>query len=188
MMTLPHEVQALQIYNDLGFEQLALVEGWNSVNTDPGNYSAHRLLADSYSVLPRHEIARVSEHLQSLLLQPLNVTPIQLQLAESNLLILDGAGPTALSFNEFNPGENSTYGDEVVISGVHDDVSFSLGQLHYETEGFRKNNDQDIDIYNIFIQASLSHKTSIQAEAESSRRSTDRYLSVWPPSHYCTSF
>ncbi|HEY6072305.1 MAG TPA: FecR domain-containing protein, partial [Anaerolineales bacterium] len=54
-----------RIYNDLGFQQIALVEGWKSVNYDPSNYSAHRFLADSYAALPRHEIARVSELLQS---------------------------------------------------------------------------------------------------------------------------
>jgi hypothetical protein len=81
-----------RIYRDLGFEQRALVEGWKSLNTDPANYSAHRLLDDVYSALPRHEIARVSELLQSQLLQPLNITPVPLQLAEeSNLLILEGA-------------------------------------------------------------------------------------------------
>ena len=37
-----------RIYSDLGFQQLALVEGWKSVNTDPTNFSAHRFLADSY--------------------------------------------------------------------------------------------------------------------------------------------
>ena len=44
-----------QIYNDLGFQQLGLVEGWKSVNTDPTNFSAHRLLADTYcySAAPR---------------------------------------------------------------------------------------------------------------------------------------
>src|SRR5206468_5927268 len=73
-----------RIYSDLGFQQLALVEGWKSVNTDPSNFSAHRFLADSYSVLPRHEIARGSELLQSQLLQPINITPIQPRLAESN--------------------------------------------------------------------------------------------------------
>jgi hypothetical protein len=59
-----------RIYSDLGFQQRALVEGHNAVNADPTNHSAHRFLADSYSVLPRHEIARVSELLQSQLLQP----------------------------------------------------------------------------------------------------------------------
>lgn len=173
-----------RIYSDLGFQQLALVEGWRSLNTDPGNYSAHRFLADSYSVLPRHEIARVSELLQSQLLQPINITPIQPQLAETNLFILSGAGPSEPSFNEFNPlfnrdrftlqadglaGENDTLGEDAVHSGVQGGVSYSVGQFHYETEGFRENNDQEIDIYNAFVQVALSNKTSVQAEF----RSTD---------------
>src|SRR5437764_2319589 len=92
-----------RIYSDLGFQQLALVEGWKSVNTDPTSYPAHRFLADSYAILPRHEIARVSELLQSQLLQPINITPIQPRLAESNLFQTSAGGPTGLSFNEFNP-------------------------------------------------------------------------------------
>ncbi|HEX9595705.1 MAG TPA: tetratricopeptide repeat protein, partial [Anaerolineales bacterium] len=58
-----------RIYNELGFQQLALAEAWQSLSVDPANYSAHRFLADSYAALPRHEIARVSELLQSQLLQ-----------------------------------------------------------------------------------------------------------------------
>ncbi len=168
-----------RIYSDLGFQQLALVEGWKSVNTNPGNYSAHRFLADSYSALPRHEIARVSELLQSQLLQPINMTSVQPSLAEANLFILNGAGPGDLSFNEFNPvfnrnrlafqlsgvaGGNDTLGDEILLTGIYNNVSISAGQFHYETDGFRENNHQDQDIYNVFTQASLSHKTSIQAE------------------------
>ena len=57
-----------RIYREQGFQQLALVEGWKSLSQDPTDYTAHRLLSDSYSVLPRHEIARVSELLQSQLL------------------------------------------------------------------------------------------------------------------------
>src|SRR4029079_8206834 len=92
-----------RVYTDLGFHELALVEGWKSVNTDPSNFSSHRFLADSYSVLPRHEIARVSELLQSQLLQPLTVTPVQPQLGLSKSFFLVGAGPANPSFNEFNP-------------------------------------------------------------------------------------
>jgi tetratricopeptide (TPR) repeat protein len=168
-----------RIYNDLGFQQLALVEGWKSVNTDPANYSAHRFLADSYSVLPRHEIARVSELLQSQLLQPINITPVQPRLAETNLFILEGAGPADPAFNEFNPlflrnrlalqasgviGGNDTLGYEIVQSGVWNKFSYSVGGFDYETDGFRENNDLEQDIYNVFVQTSLSHKTSIQAE------------------------
>jgi len=77
-----------RIYIDLGFQQRALVEGWNSVNLDPADFSGHRFLADTYAALPRHEIARVSELLVSQLLQPLNMTPIQPRLAESNLFLI----------------------------------------------------------------------------------------------------
>jgi tetratricopeptide (TPR) repeat protein len=168
-----------RIYSDLGFQQRALVEGWTSVNIDPSNYSAHRFLADSYSAVPRHETARVSELLQSQLLQPLNVTPLQPHLAESNLFVLEGAGPAAPSFNEFNPlflrnrlalqasgivGEESTLGEEVTGSGLYNRISLSVGQYHFESDGFRINDDKDDNIYNAFFQVSLSPKTSMQAE------------------------
>jgi tetratricopeptide (TPR) repeat protein len=168
-----------RIYNDLGFQQLALVEGWKSVNTDPSNFSAHRFLADTYAVLPRHEIARVSELLQSQLLQPINITPIQPRLPESNLFLTSAQGAADLSFREFNPlfnrdrvalqttglgGENTTWAGEGIASLIYKKVSGSAGYAHFETDGFRINNDQDDDIANVFGQLQLTHKTSIQAE------------------------
>lgn len=168
-----------RIYSDAGFEQLALVEGWRSLNTDPTNFSAHRFLADSYSALPRHEIARVSELLQAQLLQPININPLQPQLAESDLSVFRGAGPASAGFSEYSSlftqngaslqastifGENSTFGDEVVVSGIRDNVSFSLGQYYYRTDGFRENNDLTRKLYNAFLQAGLSPQTSVQAE------------------------
>lgn len=168
-----------RIYNDLGFEQLGLVKGWQSVNNDPANYSAHRLLSDSYSALPRHEIARVSELLQSQLLQPINLTPVPPQLAEENLFILEGAGPANPAYLEFNPlftrnrlalqadglvGSNSTWGNDVVQNGVYNNWSWSAGQFHYESDGYRDNNDENQNIYNLFVQGALSYRTSVQVE------------------------
>jgi ferric-dicitrate binding protein FerR (iron transport regulator) len=176
-----------RIYSDVGFQQLGLVEGWKSLGVDPGNYSAHRLLADSYAVLPRHERARASELLQSQLLQPVNIAPVQPQLAESELLILDGLGPSEPSLNEFNPlflrnrlalqasgiaASHGTIGDELVQSGVWGPLSYSLGQFHIETDGFRQNDDLKEDIYDAFLQASLSPRTSVQLEFR--RTSTER--------------
>ena len=178
-----------RIYNDLGFSQLALSEGWKSVNIDPSNHSAHRLLADSYSALPRHEIARVSELLQSQLLQPLNLNPIQPQLAESSLGILDGAGPTSASNNEFNPlftrnrfsfqmngiaasqqsdlernKDHTTRGTDLIHSGLWGRYSYSLGSFHDNNQGIRPNHDRDRDIDNLFIQTALDHNTNLQFE------------------------
>ena len=171
-----------RIYNDLGFQSLALVEGWKSLNADPSNFSAHRFLSDSYSALPRHEIARVSELLQSQLLQPINITPLQPHLSQSNLLLLTGEGPSTPSFNEFNPlftrdritlqvsglaGENSTLADEAILAGIRGPVSYSVGQFYYKTDGFRKNNDLTQSIYNAFVQVSLSPQTSVLGEFQS---------------------
>ncbi|MBI2783405.1 MAG: TonB-dependent receptor [Gammaproteobacteria bacterium] len=168
-----------RVYSDLGFEQLALVEGWKSVNVDPTNFSAHRLLADSYAGVPRHEIARVSELLQSQLLQPLSVTPVQPQLSESNLFLIGAGGPGSLGFNEFNQlfnsdglrlqtngllGEDGTHGEDAVVSGIYQHISFSVGGFHYHTDGFRDNSDQSDDMANAFVQAELSPETSVQAE------------------------
>lgn len=168
-----------RVYSDLGFQQRALVEGWSSVNTDPTNYSAHRFLADSYAALPRHEIARVSELFQSQMLQPLNTTPIQPRLGESNLFLISAGGPGSLSFNEFNPlfsrngvnlqatglaGEDSLWSGEAVLAAIYDKVSFSVGYNQFDTDGWRENAFQDDKIANAFFQVELSPETSLQAE------------------------
>jgi tetratricopeptide (TPR) repeat protein len=168
-----------RIYNDLGFQQRALAEGWSALNSDPASYSAHRFLADSYSILPRREIARVSELLQSQLLQPINITPIQPRLGESSLFLISSQGPATFSFNEFNPifnrnrvalqgsglaGENNTYSGEGVVSGIHNKLSFSAGYSYFDTDGWNKNADQTDKIANVFMQYEFNPKTSIQAE------------------------
>ena len=168
-----------RIYSDLGFEQLALQQAYASLNQDPTNYSAHRLLADAYASQPRHEIARVSELLQAQLLQPINAAPLQPHLAESTLAIVGNAGPSQLSFNEFNPlftkdglffqanglvGNNNTEGNDVSIAGISNNFSFSLGKYHYETNGFRANNDLEEDVYNVFAQYAVTPNLNFQLE------------------------
>lgn len=130
-----------RIYDDLGFRQLALVEGWKSIDADPGNFSAHRVLADLYSILPRHDTARESELLQSQLWQPLSINPAQGRLSDIGSFVLQGTGPTDPSFNEFTPlftydqfvlrgsavaGSNDTLGNEFIASGIADNISYSL--------------------------------------------------------------
>ncbi len=168
-----------RIYTDLGFQDLGVVEGWTSVNADPTDYSGHRLLADNYAALPRHDIARVSELFQSQMLQPLNTTPIQPNLGESSLFLIASQGPAALSFNEFNPlfnrnqfnvqgaglaAEDSTWAGEGIASGIYKKLSFSAGYSGYKTDGFRVNNTQDDKIANAFVQAEVTPSTSVQAE------------------------
>ncbi|MHC1728731.1 MAG: tetratricopeptide repeat protein [Syntrophobacteraceae bacterium] len=168
-----------RIYQDLGFGQRAMVEGWKSLNTDPANYSAHRFLSDAYATMPRHDIARVSELLQSQLLQPLNINPVQPQMGERNLLLPNAFGPAGASFNEYNAlftrnrvdalltgvaGSHGTLADEVILSGVYENYSASIGQFHHQSDGLFENNDLRRNVYNAFFQTMLAPNLSFLTE------------------------
>ena len=163
------------LYRDLGFEHLALVEGWKSVNENPLNYSAHQLLADTYSVKPRHEFARVNEAQIAQALRPKNLSPVNAVNTEINLGILNATNIGSLSFNEYSSlfdvnqslfrlsglaGSNQTSATDINYSGVESDSSFSVGAYHYQTDGFRDNNDQKQSIYYQNINTKLSNNLS----------------------------
>lgn len=168
-----------RIYDNLGFDKRAIVETAKSLTIDPANHSAHRFLSDTYADTPRYEMARVSELLQAQLLQPVNVNPVQPRLAVADLNIITGTGPARAAFNEFTPllernkpqlvasgliGSQSTRGDEAVLSALYGRASASVGQFHYNTDGFRHNNDQKHNIYNAFVQFAATQRFNIQAE------------------------
>lgn len=167
------------IYRDLGFERLGSLEGHKSLAADPANFSAHNLLADTYAALPRHEVARVSEQHQALRLSPPGSGTLQPQLGFAGLAIPANAAMQSATFDEFGPlfnmdglslridglaGNNGTWGDEIVLSGLHENLGYSLGQFHYETEGFRKNNDLKHDILSLFTNVGVSANSHIQFE------------------------
>ncbi len=191
-----------QIYRDLNFEQLALVEGWKSLEADPADHSGHRLLADTYTHLPRHEVARVSELLQAQLLQPVNSMPIQPVMIETALYVPGGMGLADPAFNEYSAmfnqdgvqfqvsgvlGNNDQKGEEVLLSGMEGNISFSLGQYHFETDGWRDNNDQNRDILLGFVQANLSPDTTVQLEVRNSSRDVGDLQMYFYESQYNTS-
>lgn len=176
-----------RIYDNLGFDKRAIMETAKSLSRDPSNHSAHRFLSDTYARVPRHEAARVSELLQAQLMQPINVNPVQPRLTVADLNIITSTGPSGAGFNEFAPlmernrsqfvasgfgGNNSTFGNEIVFSKLYERTSVSLGQFHYQSDGFRTNNDQNHDILNAFIQHAATPKLNIQAEVRT--RSTDQ--------------
>ena len=180
-------VSLARVYDTLGFEQLGVVESTRSLGIDPSNDSAHRFLSDTYAALPRHEIARASELLQSQMLQPININPVQPSTAEADLLLLPRTGPANPSFNEYTPlfesngvqlnltgaaGNHGILSDEIVFSGIAGRNSFSVGQYHYQSDGFRPNNDLTHNIYNVFYQLQISPEFSAQFEYR--HRNTER--------------
>jgi len=74
-------------------------------------------------------------------------------------------------------GNNSTWGNEVVVSGLNGPFSYSLGQFHYQTDGFRPNNDLQHDLYNVFVQSAVTPELNLQAEYRR-RESNEGYLNL----------
>ncbi|MGB5831441.1 MAG: TonB-dependent receptor [Thiohalocapsa sp.] len=174
-----------RIFDELGFQQLGLLGGWRAVNVDSANFSAHRLLADLYDSLPRHQVARVSELMQSQLLQPVNLNPIQPQLGVDRLGALRGIGPASLGLNEYMPmfasngangqislmgGTQNTWANDVVAGFLQDNISFSAGQFHYQTEGWRDNGQDRQDIFTLFAQYNVTPDLSVQLEGRQRKR------------------
>jgi Flp pilus assembly protein TadD len=167
-------------FDNLGFKRRAVIESTKSLSVDPTDYSAHRFLSDTYAGLTRYAIAQVSELLQAQLLQPINVQPVQPRLSVTGTELNNTrVGPAQAAFNEFTSlfernrprfllsglaGTNDTFGDEAVLSGIQDRVSYSFGQSHYQSNGFRTNDDAEHNNYDAFVQAQLSQNLNIQFE------------------------
>jgi tetratricopeptide (TPR) repeat protein len=177
--------QLSRSYRELGFEQLAQAEAYRSLAIDPVDFSGHRFLADAFLDRPRHQFARVSELLQSQIWQPLNVTPIETQLMDDRSFILRNSGPATAGLNEFNPlfvqqglqlqasgliGGNDTLGDQILLSGLHDRVSASIGHFYYDSDGFQEGWGLKKDIVSAFVQAQLSPDSSIFGEYRNSEQ------------------
>ena len=174
-----------RIYDTLGFSNQGVDEASRSLSVDPANASAHRFLSDSYRQVRRREISRVSELLQAQMLQDINLNPVQPSVSAANLNIGSGAGDVGL--NEFTglfesnglrpaislqSGSNDTTATEAVMSGTHNNLSFSLGAFDYESDGWRDNNGQDQELANLFVQWAVSPELNLQAEV-STRESTE---------------
>jgi tetratricopeptide (TPR) repeat protein len=168
-----------QIYNNLGFEQLGLNQGYDSLMFAPDNSAAHRFLSDAYIGVPRREIARVSELFQAQMLQDININPVQPSLAETNLSLLARGGPFVPGLNEYTPlferndiqfvgagllGNENTRGLEGIASALYDRFSISAGAFHYDTDGWRPNAGFEHDIENLFMQAAVTPDFNVQLE------------------------
>ena len=168
-----------RIYDVLSFDQQAINAGTEAVETAPANPGAHRFLADAYRTRPGYEFAQTSELLLSQILSPPSSTPVQPSLAEADLALLDTTGPSRVTFAEFAPlfdsdgvhfyasglaGTQNTWGDEVSITGLSRNASLSVGQMHYETDGFHSNNDIKHDIFNAVTTIAINPEFSLFGE------------------------
>lgn len=172
-------VSVARSFRDLGLESRAIAEASSSLSRYPDDYSAHRLLADLYQTRDRHEFARGSELLQSQLLQPTNPTPVQPHLSFGGLALIPGATTARPGLNEYSTlfernqvnlllsgqiGNLGTDSLEGIVSAVQGPIMASAGHFHYDTRGFRPNNDLKHEISTAFAQFAIGPAIAVQVE------------------------
>lgn len=175
-----------RIYDTLGFDDAAVVAAAEAVDADPGNPGAHRFLSDIYRNRQGSEIARTSEYLKYQLLSPPSKDPVQPALAEADLGLLRAAGPSRVTFYEYSPvfdgdgvrldlsavaGSQDTIADQISAVAHWGNGSFGVGQLYYETDGFRANNQVEHLIFTAQGKAEIIPGLTLFAEYR--RRETD---------------
>jgi len=131
-----------EVFTALGFDQAARIEAIKALNQDYSNYSAHRMLADSYNSIFTSD-ARVSEKQISNLLAPLSFN-------------LFSSGSAQASLNEYNSlfdrdqmrtqigGSLATQDDliapNISVSGKSGKFGYALSHDSTITDGSKHNN------------------------------------------------
>ena len=179
-----------------GFGLIILPEVAKSLSYDPANSSSHQLLSEVSTLFERRETARVSELLQSQLLQPVSGATLKPSAPFIDLNINSSNRIRGQSYNDYGSlfdrdslnlsasgliGNHGTLADEITISKSSNKSQISFGQFHYESTGFRKNNDLRHDIYNLFGQIEINQYVNVQVEMrERTTKQGDLSLSFNP--------
>jgi hypothetical protein len=132
-------------------------------------------------------------------LQPANLSPLQPELAQASFFPVNRMGPSDLAFAGLMPlvtsnglrfqassvaAVNDTFGEDLVLAGLHDRLSYSFGQYHYSTDGFRENNGFEQRMANAFVQFSPGERSSVQAELRSNETEHGDLAWYFDPNRY----
>lgn len=174
-----------RLYSSLGFEDLAIVKSAAAVDKDPTNSAARLALAEAYRSRDSAGNARVSEFLIHQLLAPPSLAPIQPDLGEDDLALLNPGGLSRIALYEFSrafdqdgsrldaagyAGSQSTFGAQTSLKAKSGAWSLGLGQFYSNTDGFRRNNDSENEVY--VLQAKYQTRGGAILTGEARRRLT----------------
>lgn len=157
-----------RILGVLGFDQLAQITGAQAAEQDPTNPAAQRLYADSLQQRQGRDIARGSALLAAQVYEGPSKTPLEAGQTDSGLSLLASPGAARASFGEFAPffdgdgvaayatgalGSQGTRSDTTSFAALSGPVSLGVSQFHYQTDGFRANNDIRHDVVALQVKA-----------------------------------
>lgn len=178
-----------RIYNDLGFEELGLVTARRSADEDQSNFSSHLFLAGNYRTLPGYAPAFFSELLQARIYQPVSVNAARPDVVNESSSFneytalfdrprlrvfagitgggtntgLSGIYPSNPFFTSVLDTQHSGFqGKDLTGTYNTDRLSMAVGYAGFEDDGFRTNNDREIDNYRVFAEYALGSSDFFQ--------------------------
>lgn len=154
-----------QIFNRVGFTQLARLEAIKSLNKDYSNYSAHFVLADVYSREHQNSRAQTTENLLGRLLSPVTFNANNINIGgESSIneyttlfdapvdrVNLQGRGNTSLR----------KFGGGIEHISVDQDLGHNFGYAFDHRDGFRNNDVERNHQFFSLGQAKLSADSTL---------------------------
>jgi len=179
-------------YRDVGFEQLALIEASKSLLFDSHSYVSNYFLAESYEGIPRAERTGESQLLQAMLRSPIGIIPVSPFRGPAAAFpstlpragVVRSVGPVRTAFAEYTPlfdrpgarfyldalvASQDTVADQAIAAGAWDNVSISVGQGYFRTDGFEPDRSLHQNAWNGFFQVRATDQVYLQAELSESR-------------------
>jgi len=160
------------IYQDAGFNDLALREATKAVENDYANYSAHLFLAESYNALIDPEKSNIRYE-----------TPWENELLLADLLAPVGAGVVSPGISQqeysrmfeadrFGVSSQTTYWSRGALEetgsqyGTKDNVAYSLDGFYYTDPGIRPNNYFQNSDLSATVKYAITPKDTIFGQVE----------------------
>lgn len=182
------------IYRDAGFKETAKVVASTSAFINPGEFAPHHAMVLAFSDDPKAEATRANEALFTQIISPVGAEQLNVGSGKSGLQIPPWLSPVKMGLHEYSGlytqrglkgkansflGTQGTKGYQWQVSGTAEKVGVNAGQLKYETQGYRPNNDANILLneINLHIQATPNTKLYIH-NSENEKTSGDLGSSV----------
>jgi tetratricopeptide (TPR) repeat protein len=172
-----------RIYDDLGFDMLGLVSARRSADLDQANFSSHLFLAGNYRDLPGFAPSFLSETLQARIYQPVGANAARPDVQGGTIAFneytalfdrprfrgfLSGTGGSTDTNLENTPNtidDSNNWSGSATGTYNGDHIASSLTVRKLKDDGFRVNNEDDISVYQGFLEYAPTERDSFQLNA-----------------------
>jgi Tfp pilus assembly protein PilF len=164
------------IYDTLGFTETAKNTAALAVSENPTDFASHQALVMAHSGDPEAQVLRAREAQMTRMLAPIGAKELNVGVSEAGLQTYPWVSPSRMGTNEYTSlfaqrglngsftsflGSQESKGFDWQVQAIGTRTSISGGQYNYKTDGYRTNNDLDIELTEINLHHQVTDNTKI---------------------------